>query len=55
MCIPADSDEQDTWTDGREYAVIVDNKLGLTVHLFPTNPQHILDMAGIGESQTENT
>ena len=31
ICIHADSDDQDTWTDGREYAVIVDNELGLTV------------------------
>ena len=37
-------DEQDTWTDGREYVVIADNELGLTVHSFPTNPQHILNV-----------
>ena len=39
-------DEQDTWTDGREYVVIADNELGLTVHSFPTNPQHILNVGG---------
>ena len=39
-------DKQDNWTDGREYAVSADNELGLTVHSFPTNPQHILDVGG---------
>ena len=39
-------DEQDTLTDERKYAVIAANKLGFTVHSFPTNPQHILDMGG---------
>ena len=44
ICIPADSDEQDTWTDGREYAVSADYEIGLTVHLSPTNLQQILNM-----------
>ena len=39
-------DEQDTWTDEKEYSVIADNELGLTVHLFPINPQDILNMGG---------
>ena len=30
----------------REYAVIADNELGLTVHPFPINPQEILDLGG---------
>ena len=39
-------DEYDTWTDKREYAVITDNELGLTVNPFPINPEDILDMGG---------
>ena len=38
--------EHDTWADKREYAVIADNELGLTVHPFPINPQDILDVGG---------
>ena len=39
-------DKQDTWTDEREYAVIADNELSLTVHPFLTNHQDILDLGG---------
>ena len=33
-------------TADKKYAVIADNELCLTDHLFPTNPQHILNMGG---------
>ena len=33
--------EQDDWTDEREYAMIADTELGLTVHPFPFNPQYV--------------
>ena len=39
-------DEQDNWTDEREYDMITDDELGLTVHPFPFNPQDILDVGG---------
>ena len=38
-------DEQVTWADEREYAVVADSEL-LTVHPFPINPQDILDVGG---------
>ena len=46
--------EQDTWTDEREYAVIAANELGLTVHPFPINPQDILDVGGEIEPDLKN-
>ena len=39
-------DEQDTWADEREYAMIAEDELGLTVHPFPFNPQDSLDVGG---------
>ena len=42
----SDEDEQDNWADEREYAMIADKELGLTVHPFPFNPQDILDVGG---------
>ena len=38
--------EEDYWTDERQYAMIVDVELGLSVHPFPLNPQDILDVGG---------
>ena len=39
-------DEYDTWTDEREYAIITNTALGLTVNPFPLNPEDLLDMGG---------
>ena len=39
-------DQNDTWTDEREYPVVTNNKLGLTVNPFPLNPEDIIDLGG---------
>ena len=38
--------EDDSWTDEREYALVTNSELGLTVNLFPLNPEDLLDMGG---------
>ena len=40
------ADEADQWTEEREYAMIADAELGLSVHPFPLNPQDILNVGG---------
>ena len=39
-------DEYDTWTDEREYAIITNTELRLTVNPFPLNPEDLLDVGG---------
>ena len=39
-------DEYDTWSDEREYALITENDPGLTVNLFPLNPEDLFDVGG---------
>ena len=39
-------DQNDTWTDEREYPVVTNTKLGLTVNPFPLNPEDIIDLGG---------
>ena len=39
-------DKHDTWTDEREYTVVTDTELCLTVNPFPLNPEDILDLGG---------
>ena len=41
------TEEEDNWTDERQYALITEVELGLTVYLFPINPQNILECGGI--------
>ena len=36
----------ESWTDEREYAIITDSDLGLTVNPFPLNPDDLLDVGG---------
>ena len=36
--------EDGTWTDEREYALITNSELGLTVNPFPLNPEDLLDV-----------
>ena len=38
--------EDKSWTDEREYAIITDSDLGLTVNPFPLNPGDLLDVGG---------
>ena len=38
--------EDKSWTDEREYAIITDSDLGLTVNPFPLNPDDLLDVGG---------
>ena len=38
--------EDKSWTDEREYAIIADSELGLTVNPFPLNPCDLLDVGG---------
>ena len=38
--------EDESWTDEREYAIITDSDLGLTVNPFPLNPDDLLDVGG---------
>ena len=39
-------DEDDIWTDEREYTLITNVELGLTVNPFPLNPEDLLDVGG---------
>ena len=43
IVISESEDKYDTWTDEREYAIITNTKLGLTVNLFSLNPEDLLD------------
>ena len=38
--------EDESWTDEREYAIITDSELGLTVNTLPLNPDDLLDVGG---------
>ena len=38
--------EDKSWTDEREYAIVVDSELGLTVNPFLLNPCDLLDVGG---------
>ena len=38
--------EDESWTDEREYALITNSELGLTVNPFPLNPDDLLDVGG---------
>ena len=38
--------EDEFWTDEREYALITNSELGLTVNPFPLNPDDLLDVGG---------
>ena len=38
--------EDESWTDEREYAIITDSELGLTVNPCPLNPDDLLDVGG---------
>ena len=38
--------EDEPWTDEREYAIITDSNLGLTVNPFLLNPDNLLDVGG---------
>ena len=39
-------DKHDTWADEREYAIITNTELDLTVNPFPLNSEDLLDMGG---------
>ena len=41
------TEEEDDWADERQYAMITNVELGLTVHPFPLNSQDILDVGGV--------
>ena len=41
------NNEEDNWADARQYAMITDVELGLTVHPCPINLQDILDVGGV--------